>query len=533
MATSDRHRDLKDSRNFNLASEIVELVVFTTDTVFLQTLRDAVGGSRRLWHVPSADKVSDLLLAGQVGILVLDVQSEDDGAGTFVAQIKRQFPDLVVVVAGNREAETSLAKLISDGTVYRFIHKPMSPGRAKLFADVAVKKFADQRKVARLPPPAAHRSPAIPGRLLTYLGAGLAAAAVCAALVLVIPRMGRRGPDAPPSAGAPGGSAAGDAARAATAELREHLLADAESALLEERLDAAATAIEAARAAGVESGRIAFLDAQLAKTREQQKRASALARSKSDARAPETESADEHLQRFLNLAAQRLKDGRLIAPDKDNAKFYIQEAMRIDPNGNATQAAKETLAKAMMAQTHAAIERGDFARASALLDAAGGIVAASNIENARQQQNTARQQADSAQSGQVLKTPQEPIPDQRPDQRPDAPADDTAKMSGAPERQPLDDNVVDASKLAVIKTVKPVYPPRAELNKTEGWVELDFTIAESGQVRDISVRAANPPGVFDSAAIGALSHWQYQPVLADDKPVAQRARIRLRFALTR
>jgi hypothetical protein len=104
---------------FSLASDIVELVVLTTDEVFLQTLREAVGGARRLWHVPSGDKVSDLLVAGEVGILVLDVQALIEGPSTFIGQIKRQFPDLVVVVAGNRDAEISLAGLISAGTVYR------------------------------------------------------------------------------------------------------------------------------------------------------------------------------------------------------------------------------------------------------------------------------------------------------------------------------------------------------------------------------------------------------------------------------
>ena len=53
------------------------------------------------------------------------------GPHVFVTQIKRQFPDLVVVVAGSRDAESALAGLISAGVVYRFIHKPMSPGRAR------------------------------------------------------------------------------------------------------------------------------------------------------------------------------------------------------------------------------------------------------------------------------------------------------------------------------------------------------------------------------------------------------------------
>src|SRR6202043_3786850 len=58
-------------------------------------------------------------------------------------------------------------------------------------------------------------------------------------------------------------------ARAGLTEVRERLLARAENALLEERLDEAAAALETARNSGVESGRIAFLSARLAKSRGQ------------------------------------------------------------------------------------------------------------------------------------------------------------------------------------------------------------------------------------------------------------------------
>ena len=146
MLASEEDGDRAAAARSSLASDIVELLVLTTDDGFLQTLREAVGSSRRLWHVPSADKVSDLLVAGQVGILILDAHSLNEVVGGFVSQIKRQFPDLVVIVAGNRATEAALAGLISAGSVYRFIHKPMSPGRARSFADAAVKKFYEQRQ---------------------------------------------------------------------------------------------------------------------------------------------------------------------------------------------------------------------------------------------------------------------------------------------------------------------------------------------------------------------------------------------------
>ena len=92
-------------------------------------------------------------------------------------------------------------------------------------------------------------------------------------------------------------------------------------------------------------------------------------------------------------------------------------------------------------------------------------------------------------------------------------------------------NIVAASDLELVKTVRPLYPTRAEAKQTEGWVELDFTVTESGEVRDIALHAANPPGVFDSAAVNALSQWRYKPVLKDAKPAPQRSRIRIRFTL--
>ncbi|MGA2343583.1 MAG: hypothetical protein ABSG29_10365, partial [Steroidobacteraceae bacterium] len=174
LAPEDEDRAIQALR-FSLASDIVELVVLTADGAFLQTLRDAVGPARRLWHVPTSDKVSDLLIAGGVGILVLDVQAMQEMGSRFISQIKRQFPDLVVVVAGTREAETALARLISEGTVYRFIHKPMSPARAKLFADAAVKKYDEQRKqhgtVSAVAPPRSR---------------GLIVGIVCAALCVIL-----------------------------------------------------------------------------------------------------------------------------------------------------------------------------------------------------------------------------------------------------------------------------------------------------------------------------------------------------------
>jgi TonB family protein len=630
LLASDEEGGTLDALRFSLASEIVELVVLTGDDVFLQTLHAAVGGARRLWHVPSADKVSDLLLAGEVGILVLDVQALNETPSVFVGQIKRQFPDLVVVVAGNRDAEISLAGLISAGTVYRFIHKPMSPGRAKLFADAAVKKYDEQRRRAAAAP-AIKRSPrSNPGLLI---GGTIGALSVIAAAAWMLHGNTQDAAGPPHAAGAAHPSAAespllaaaaalaanrltepaGDnalelylqararnpadpAARAGLAEVHERLLARAENALLEERLDEAAAAIETARKSGVESGRIAFLTAQLAKSREQVKTAHGVAPAAARVNVNvknEPKADEDKVSPLLKLAAQRIEEAHLIDPEGDSARFYILEALRLDPGNGAAQEAERALALRLLTEAHSDIDRRDFVHAADWLEAAKGIAADANIEAVQGLLASARREADADAWAQLLKNASERLQQDRLIE----PANDSAKYylltlrgldpsnaglaaamqdlggrlvakarralsleqydavrswleeaSGvgfaSPEsnsvRHDLDvavaarqfrSNVVAAGDLTLVKSVKPVYPKKANLSKIQGWVELDFTVTESGDVKDIAVHAASAPGVFEEAAISALSQWRYRPSLRDAEPKAQRARIRIRFAL--
>jgi TonB family protein len=91
--------------------------------------------------------------------------------------------------------------------------------------------------------------------------------------------------------------------------------------------------------------------------------------------------------------------------------------------------------------------------------------------------------------------------------------------------------LVPASQLSVLKSVQPNYPARAVNGKIEGWVDVEFTVAESGKVTDVSVRASSIPGVFEEAAVKAVSQWRYKPVLRDAKPVPVRSQIRVRFTL--
>jgi TonB family protein len=543
LASEGESRALAALR-FSLASDIVELVVLTVDELFLQTLREGVGPARRLWHVLSSDKVSDLLVAGGVGILVLDVQALNEAAARFVKHIKGQFPDLVVVVAGTRESETELAGLISDGSVYRFIHKPMSPARARLFADAAVKRFDDRRRrvgevsVPQAAPSQRHQIliAAIAAALAVVLGAGW-----------LVQRWGtdqsaRSGngtgqlasSTAPPLPATPASAVPVPATPSVLMEAQERLLARARAALDLNRLDEAAATIEAARRAGIATERVAQLAMELAVARERAKTAptagpaasapaaatplaSAPAAAAPAAAAPSsrdgpsersavptrehsaegrvTEADTGNLTRsneLMRSAHQSIAQDHLVEPDNDNAQYYLFALRRLDPQKAGLADLAEDLGGRLVAKGQASVSAQQYEAAQAWLDQAAAIGYVSP-------------QADAVRHD----------------------------LEAALARRAFMSDVISANQLTLLKSVQPRYPIKAESGSIEGWVELDFTVTDTGAVEDVAVDAAKPPGVFEAAAISALLQWRYKPLMRDAKAVATRARVRIRFTLGR
>ena len=84
---------------------------------------------------------------------------------------------------------------------------------------------------------------------------------------------------------------------------------------------------------------------------------------------------------------------------------------------------------------------------------------------------------------------------------------------------------------SLTRQVAAQYPKDALRSRTEGWVELAFTVTETGSVEGVSVANANPRRVFDREAIRALSQWKFTPRIENGKPVAAKARQRLEFNL--
>jgi len=82
--------------------------------------------------------------------------------------------------------------------------------------------------------------------------------------------------------------------------------------------------------------------------------------------------------------------------------------------------------------------------------------------------------------------------------------------------------------------VDPEYPPRARQQGIEGWVDLEFTISPVGTVQDAFVLDAQPPRIFDRAALRAVRKWRYNPKTENGVAVARtNVQVRLRFEIPR
>lgn len=94
----------------------------------------------------------------------------------------------------------------------------------------------------------------------------------------------------------------------------------------------------------------------------------------------------------------------------------------------------------------------------------------------------------------------------------------------------MNEDAVEVPPRSVERT-PPQYPTRARSQGQTGKVTLSFIVDIDGSVQDVHVVEASPPGVFDAAAIEAVSSWRFEAGQNAGSPVAVRVRQTLRFEL--
>jgi TonB family protein len=117
----------------------VDVLVLTKDEDFLETVRDSSHGAHTVHHANTPAQAETIVRDHKVGVLVTDAAMVGSNIELVTERLRKDSPRLVAVVAGRRDDGELLMDLINRGQVYRFLLKPVSPGRARLAIEASVK----------------------------------------------------------------------------------------------------------------------------------------------------------------------------------------------------------------------------------------------------------------------------------------------------------------------------------------------------------------------------------------------------------
>ncbi len=205
-----------------------------------------------------------------------------------------------------------------------------------------------------------------------------------------------------------------------------------------------------------------------------------------DVAAARQKAAQADSERMLQAARERLRDGRLTDPAQDSAAYYLTQLQSSDPGNAALADAGRALAAKLIERARAAVLAGKPADADLALAKRWG---ADPKDLAAVQQ-----------------------------------------LQPPPPQAALDPATL-AANLKRVRSAPPDYPPTALAQHVSGSVMLEFTVNVRGETRDIHVLESLPTGVFDQAAINAVKHWRYAPMVVDGAAVEVPVKTRMRFEL--
>ncbi len=117
----------------------VDVLVLTKDQEFLATIKDSARGIHNIHYATTLAQADDSIRKHKVGVAVVDAAMVGDKVEQLTQHLRKGSARLVSIVAGRRDDGEMLMDLINRGKVYRFLLKPVSPGRARLAVEASVK----------------------------------------------------------------------------------------------------------------------------------------------------------------------------------------------------------------------------------------------------------------------------------------------------------------------------------------------------------------------------------------------------------
>jgi len=120
-------------------SHAVDILVLTKDQEFLATVKESSRGMHNVRYANTLGQAEQALAKHKIGVAVVDAAMVGEKVEKLTLHLRKRKERLVSIVAGRRDDGEMLMDLINRGKVYRFLLKPVSPGRARLAVEASVK----------------------------------------------------------------------------------------------------------------------------------------------------------------------------------------------------------------------------------------------------------------------------------------------------------------------------------------------------------------------------------------------------------
>ena len=117
----------------------VDVLVLTKDDEFLATVKESSRGMHNIRFANTLAQAEEALVKHNIGVAVVDAAMVGGNVEKLTEHLRGKTARLVNIVAGRRDDGEMLMDLINRGKVYRFLLKPVSPGRARLAVEASVK----------------------------------------------------------------------------------------------------------------------------------------------------------------------------------------------------------------------------------------------------------------------------------------------------------------------------------------------------------------------------------------------------------
>ncbi|MDH3273903.1 MAG: TonB family protein [Gammaproteobacteria bacterium] len=143
------------SASADVGSRAVDVLVLTQDEEFLTTVKESARGLHNVIYANTVAQADEAVRKNKVGVAVVDAAMVGTNAEDLTMHLRAASRRLVAIVAGRRDDGEMLMDLINRGKVYRFLLKPVSPGRSRLAIEASVKHHLEAPDSAFIIPGAA------------------------------------------------------------------------------------------------------------------------------------------------------------------------------------------------------------------------------------------------------------------------------------------------------------------------------------------------------------------------------------------